>query len=86
MALPKHLQHGLTPDELTFLAEEELISIVPSFSMTRIRVLSVSYLEWFCMPISAYKTRAYMDHSCPLHRPLYHYGWRCRSSGNESAG
>ncbi|KAI9635121.1 uncharacterized protein MKK02DRAFT_43801 [Dioszegia hungarica] len=43
MALPKHLQHGLTPDELTFLAEEEVISIVPSFSMTKIRVLSGVY-------------------------------------------
>jgi GINS complex subunit 2 len=44
MALPKHLQQGLTPEELTFLAEEELISIVPSISMTKIRVLSVSHI------------------------------------------
>lgn len=43
MALPKHLQNGLTPDELTFLAEEDVISIVPLFSMSRIRVLSVSW-------------------------------------------
>jgi len=29
MALPKTLQPSLTPDELTFLAEEEVIDIVP---------------------------------------------------------
>lgn len=44
MALPKALQPSLTPDELTFLAEEEVIDIVPSFSMTRVRLLSVSSL------------------------------------------
>ncbi|WWC66362.1 DNA replication complex GINS protein PSF2 [Kwoniella pini CBS 10737] len=43
MALPKHLQNGLTPDELTFLAEEETIDIVPLFSMTRVRLLSGIY-------------------------------------------
>ncbi|EIW72626.1 hypothetical protein TREMEDRAFT_26914 [Tremella mesenterica DSM 1558] len=43
MALPKTLQPSLTPDELTFLAEEEEISIVPLFSMTRIRLLSGIY-------------------------------------------
>jgi len=42
MALPKTLQASLTPDELTFLAEEEMIDIVPLFSMTRVRLLSVS--------------------------------------------
>ena len=40
MALPKTLQPTLTPDELTFLAEDEQIDIVPLFSMTRIRLLS----------------------------------------------
>ncbi|WWD17924.1 DNA replication complex GINS protein PSF2 [Kwoniella shandongensis] len=43
MALPKTLQPGLTPDELTFLAEEETIDIVPLFSMTRVRLLSGIY-------------------------------------------
>ncbi|OCF31110.1 DNA replication complex GINS protein PSF2 [Kwoniella heveanensis CBS 569] len=43
MALPKSLQNGLTPDELTFLAEEDTIDIVPLFSMTRIRLLSGIY-------------------------------------------
>ena len=42
MALPKVLQPSLTPDELTFLAEEDVIDIVPLFSMTRVRLLSVS--------------------------------------------
>ena len=42
MALPKTIQPSLTPDELTFLAEEELIDIVPLFSMTKVRLLSVS--------------------------------------------
>jgi GINS complex subunit 2 len=44
MALPKVLQPSLTPDELTFLAEEDVIDIVPLFSMTRVRLLSVSQL------------------------------------------
>ncbi|WVF70572.1 DNA replication complex GINS protein PSF2 [Kwoniella sp. CBS 6097] len=43
MALPKSLQNGLTPDELTFLAEEDTIDIVPLFSMTRVRLLSGIY-------------------------------------------
>lgn len=42
MALPKTLEPSLTPDELTFLAEDESIQIVPLFSMSRIRLLSVS--------------------------------------------
>jgi GINS complex subunit 2 len=42
MALPKPLQPTLTPDELSFLAEEDVIDIVPLFSMTRVRLLSVS--------------------------------------------
>lgn len=42
MALPKTLEPSLTPDELTFLAEEEQIQIVPLFSMGKIRLLSVS--------------------------------------------
>jgi GINS complex subunit 2 len=47
MALPKALQPTSTPDELTFLAEEDVIDIVPLFSMTRVRLLSVSisYLD-----------------------------------------
>ncbi|GMK55652.1 hypothetical protein CspeluHIS016_0207080 [Cutaneotrichosporon spelunceum] len=43
MALPKHFQAGLTPEELTFLAEEELVDIVPLFSMSRVRLLSGVY-------------------------------------------
>lgn len=43
MALPKHLQNGLTPDELTFLAEDDVIDIVPLFSMSRVRLLSGIY-------------------------------------------
>jgi hypothetical protein len=42
MALPKGLQPTLTPDELSFLSEEDVIDIVPLFSMTRVRLLSVS--------------------------------------------
>jgi GINS complex subunit 2 len=42
MALSKTLQPSFSPDELTFLAEEEVIDIVPLFSMTRVRLLSVS--------------------------------------------
>lgn len=43
MALPKHLQSGLTPDEHTFLAEEEVIDIVPLFSMSKVRLISGIY-------------------------------------------
>lgn len=42
MALPKTLQLALSPNELTFLAEEDMVDIVPLFSMTRVRLLSVS--------------------------------------------
>ena len=42
MALPKGLAPTLTPDELTFLAEEDKVQIVPLFSMTKVRLLSVS--------------------------------------------
>jgi hypothetical protein len=42
MALPRQLQPSLTPDELAFLAEEDVVDIVPLFSMTKVRLLSVS--------------------------------------------
>ncbi|TYJ55890.1 DNA replication complex GINS protein PSF2 [Cryptococcus floricola] len=43
MALPKSLQKSLTPDELTFLAEQDHINIVPLFSMTPVRLVSGIY-------------------------------------------
>jgi GINS complex subunit 2 len=43
MALPKSLASSLSPQELAFLAENEPIEIVPLFSMTPVRLLSVSY-------------------------------------------
>ncbi|KIR30454.1 DNA replication complex GINS protein PSF2 [Cryptococcus deuterogattii 99/473] len=43
MALPKTLHPALTPDELTFLAENDHINIVPLFSMTRVRLISGIY-------------------------------------------
>lgn len=43
MALPKQLQAGMTPDEYTFLAEEQLIDIVPNVAISRIRLLSGMY-------------------------------------------
>ncbi len=42
MALPAQLQYSIMPDELEFIATEELINVVPSFSMGKIRFLSVS--------------------------------------------
>lgn len=42
MALPQSLEHALTPQELTFITEEEHIEIVPSFGMSKIRLVSVS--------------------------------------------
>lgn len=49
MALPKTLQPALTPDELTFLAEDESIDIVPLFSMTKVRLIGVSETSWICV-------------------------------------
>ncbi|GFZ43098.1 DNA replication complex GINS protein PSF2 [Saitozyma sp. JCM 24511] len=43
MALPRQLQPSLTPDELAFLAEEDVVDIVPLFSMTKVRLLSGIY-------------------------------------------
>ncbi|KAH8077997.1 hypothetical protein HD553DRAFT_252027, partial [Filobasidium floriforme] len=42
MALPAELFLSPSPQELTFIAEEELIEIVPSFSMSRVRLISAS--------------------------------------------
>lgn len=41
MALPSALLHGTTPQELEFIAAEELVTIVPTLSMERIRLMSV---------------------------------------------
>lgn len=49
MALPKTLQPALTPDELTFLAEDESIDIVPLFSMTKVRLIGVSESSSTCV-------------------------------------
>jgi len=43
MALPPTLQSSTTPNELEFIASEELVEIVPLFSMDRIRLLSGVY-------------------------------------------
>ncbi|CAE6474657.1 unnamed protein product [Rhizoctonia solani] len=43
MALPPALLHGTTPQELEFIASEELVSIVPTVSMERIRLMSGVY-------------------------------------------
>ncbi|KAF8760017.1 GINS complex protein [Rhizoctonia solani] len=43
MALPPALLHGTSPQELEFAASEELVSIVPTISMERIRLMSGVY-------------------------------------------
>nr|ODN87170.1 DNA replication complex GINS protein PSF2 [Cryptococcus depauperatus CBS 7841]ODN98698.1 DNA replication complex GINS protein PSF2 [Cryptococcus depauperatus CBS 7855] len=43
MALPKALSPSLTPNELTFIAEQYHINIIPLFSMTRVRLISGIY-------------------------------------------
>ncbi|CAE6435599.1 unnamed protein product [Rhizoctonia solani] len=43
MALPPALLHGTTPQELEFIASEELVWIVPTISMERIRLMSGVY-------------------------------------------
>jgi hypothetical protein len=44
MALPSHLRASITPNELELIASETLVDIIPSFSMGKIRLLSVSNL------------------------------------------
>lgn len=41
MSLPPTLETSLTPQELTFITEEQEIEIVPAFSMSKIRLVSV---------------------------------------------
>jgi hypothetical protein len=69
MALPKTLQPALTPDELTFLTENDEISIVPSFSMSRVRLLSVSREE--LAPCRGFEQCA----TCPAAAKLSYQRW-----------
>lgn len=41
MPLPGAASSGLTPEELSFLAENELVSIVPSYSIDSLNLISV---------------------------------------------
>jgi len=52
MALPRHLKNGLTPLEIEFLAENELIEIEAAIdTRTDLELLSVSALFfWFNEP------------------------------------
>ncbi|QRV88047.1 DNA replication complex GINS protein SLD5 [Ceratobasidium sp. AG-Ba] len=43
MALPPAILHGTTPHELEFIAAEEIVTVVPTFSMERIRLMSGVY-------------------------------------------
>lgn len=63
MALPKTLHPALTPDELAFLAEHDHISIVPLFSMTRVRLISVSPRIRTPHMLTRRRRRVYMGHS-----------------------
>ena len=42
MALPNQLRHTMLPTELEFVALEEVVTIVPSVKMDKIRFISVS--------------------------------------------
>lgn len=63
MALPETLHPALTPDELTFLAENDHINIVPLFSMTRVRLISVSPRLCTQHILTRRHRRVYMGHS-----------------------
>ncbi|KAK6454041.1 DNA replication complex GINS protein PSF2 [Scheffersomyces xylosifermentans] len=39
MVLPSHLQHNLMPSEINFVAENELITILPRYSMNKIELI-----------------------------------------------
>ncbi len=41
MVLPKNLQGNLMPSEITFLAENELITILPRYSIKKIDLIGV---------------------------------------------
>lgn len=41
MAMPTHLQGGLMPSESNFLAENELITILPRYSMPKLELIGV---------------------------------------------
>lgn len=41
MVLPSHLQNNLTPTEIKFLAENELITILPRYSMKKVDLIGV---------------------------------------------
>lgn len=41
MVLPSHLQGNLTPTEINFLAENELITILPRYSIKKINLIGV---------------------------------------------
>jgi hypothetical protein len=43
MALPASLRSTITPQELEFIACEELVDVVPLFSMERMRLFTVCY-------------------------------------------
>lgn len=83
MALPKALEPSLSPDELTFLAEEDAIDIVPLFSMSRVRLLSVSAGPSDLVHSLGHVKlklclRESMVHFGRPQLAVYRYGWRCR--------
>lgn len=41
MALPSHLQNNLMPSEVSFLAENEYITILPRYSMKKLELIGV---------------------------------------------
>lgn len=77
MALPKGLQPTLTPDELSFLAEEDVIDIVPLFSMTRVRLLGVSLVQCIVHLPRLNQSRVSTDPSSLLQLVQSLYGWPC---------
>lgn len=45
MLIPSHLQQNLMPSEVNFLAENEMIQILPRYSMKSIQLIGVCYFR-----------------------------------------
>ena len=59
MAMPNELLHTMLPTELEFVASDELVTIVPTVKMDKIRFISVSKLSFnhkFILLMVVYET------------------------------
>lgn len=71
----------MEPAEVEFLAEKELVTIVPNFSENKLYLISVWDLLYKCIytvkcvMITSHPPRGNLVHSTPQCRPKFPYGW-----------